>query len=133
MSLPLDKLAVYSRAIIGRELLVPSDAQTVVPAPETMARLQRLHAAAATLAEDAPEVLCHPDASRGLEQALIEAMVRCRVAGLAAGEVDRVVATPAGRQLLVDRGPQVVGKRQQLERRRARSRRRSRLPSPLPS
>jgi AraC-like DNA-binding protein len=77
MSLPLEELTVFSRAIIGRELLVPSDARTVVPAPGMMARLQRLHAAAATLAEDAPEVLCHPDASRGLEQALIEAMVEC--------------------------------------------------------
>ena len=77
VSLPLEELAIFSRAIIGRELAVPSDARTVVPAPETMARLQRLHAAATTLADDAPEVLCHPEASRGLEQALIEAMVEC--------------------------------------------------------
>jgi len=75
MSLPLEELAVFSRAILGRELLVPSDARTVVPAPGAMARLQRLHAAATTLAEDAPEVLSHPVASHGLEQALIEAMV----------------------------------------------------------
>ena len=77
MSLPLEELAVFSQAIIGRELRVPIDAQTVDPAPETMARLQRLHAAVATLAKDAPEVLCHPEASRGLEQALVEAMIEC--------------------------------------------------------
>ena len=77
MSLSLDKLAVYSRAIVGRELLVPSDAQTVIPAPETMARLQRLHAATVTLAEEPPRCCTIPEASRGLEQALIEAMVEC--------------------------------------------------------
>ena len=38
-----------------------------------------------------------------------------RVAGLAAGQVDGVVAAPPGRQLGVDLRPQVVGQRQQLE------------------
>ena len=42
-----------------------------------MARLQRLHAAAGQLAKDAPEIIAHPEAARGLEQALIEAMVGC--------------------------------------------------------
>ena len=37
------------------------------------------------------------------------------VAGLAAGQVDRVVAAPPGGRLLVDRGAQVVGERDQLE------------------
>jgi hypothetical protein len=42
-----------------------------------MAKLQRLHAVAAQLAEDAPAIIAHPEAARGLEQALIEAMVSC--------------------------------------------------------
>jgi AraC-like DNA-binding protein len=42
-----------------------------------MAKLLRLHATAAQLAEDAPAVIAHPEAARGLEQALIEAMVDC--------------------------------------------------------
>ena len=42
-----------------------------------MAKLLRLHAAAGQLAEDAPAVIAHPEAARGLEQALIEAMVAC--------------------------------------------------------
>ena len=42
-----------------------------------MAKLQRLHAAAGRLAEEAPEIIAHPEAARGLEQALIEAMVGC--------------------------------------------------------
>jgi transcriptional regulator GlxA family with amidase domain len=57
-----------------------------------MVRLQRLHAAAGQLAEDAPEIIAHPEAARGLEQALIEAMVGCladgeaRENGLAQGQ-----------------------------------------------
>ena len=47
-----------------------------------------------------------------------------RVARLAAREVDRVVAAPARRELLVDRGAQVVG-----QRRRARGRRRATIAS----
>ena len=42
-----------------------------------MASLQRLHAAAGDLAENSPEIIAHPDAARGFEQALIEAMVDC--------------------------------------------------------
>jgi AraC-like DNA-binding protein len=42
-----------------------------------MSKLQRLHAAAGHLAETAPEIIANPDAARGLEQALIEAMVGC--------------------------------------------------------
>ena len=38
-----------------------------------------------------------------------------RVARLAAREVDRVVAAPARRELLVDRGAQIVGQRRELE------------------
>jgi AraC-like DNA-binding protein len=46
-----------------------------------MARLQRLHAAAMQLAETAPEIIANPDAARGLEQALIEAVVSCLATG----------------------------------------------------
>jgi transcriptional regulator GlxA family with amidase domain len=42
-----------------------------------MTRLQRLHAAATHLAETAPEIIANPDAARGLEQALTQAMVGC--------------------------------------------------------
>jgi transcriptional regulator GlxA family with amidase domain len=42
-----------------------------------MARLERLHAAAGSLAEEAPDVIANPEAARGLEQALIHALVAC--------------------------------------------------------
>ncbi len=55
----------------------PRDALIVTPQPDAMAKLQRLHAAAGHLAETAPEIIAHPEAARGLEQSLIEAMVGC--------------------------------------------------------
>jgi AraC-like DNA-binding protein len=69
---------------IGGYGLTPlKDALTVRPSPVAMARFQSLHAAAGTLAEDAPTVIRHPAAARHLEQALVEAMVGC----LGTGEV----------------------------------------------
>jgi AraC-like DNA-binding protein len=52
-----------------------------------MARLQRLHAAAEYLARNAPEIIANPEASRGLEQQLIHAMVESL--GPAGSEEDR--------------------------------------------
>src|SRR5262249_20236652 len=77
LSLPLDELSSLSAVILGRELSSPDDALTIKPLPGAMTRLRRLHATAARLAEDAPIVLAHPEAARGLQQALIEAMMRC--------------------------------------------------------
>jgi AraC-like DNA-binding protein len=61
----------------GRDLTPPRDTMIVTPPPSAMTKLQRLHAAAGHLAETAPEIIANPDAARGLEQALIEAMVGC--------------------------------------------------------
>src|SRR4051794_22572448 len=77
MSLPLEDLAIPGPAIVGREPKIPDSALVVTPSPVAMIRLQRLHAAAVVLAEETPTILAHPDASRGLEQSLIEAMIDC--------------------------------------------------------
>ena len=61
----------------GCDLTPPRDTMRVTPPPEVMTRLQRLHAAATHLAETAPEIIANPDAARGLEQALTQAMVGC--------------------------------------------------------
>ena len=55
----------------------PRDTLIFTPPPGAVARIQRLHAAAAHLAAAAPEIIAHPDAAYGLEQAIIEAMVGC--------------------------------------------------------
>jgi AraC-like DNA-binding protein len=83
MSLPVADLVSLGAAIAGCDLTPPKDALTLTPPPFAMAKLQRLHAEAGRLAEEAPEIIANPKAARGLEQALIEAMVDC----LSEGEV----------------------------------------------
>src|SRR5215472_11180454 len=77
MSLPLEDMATVGAAIVGCDLTPPRDPLIITPAPSPMAKLQRLHAAAAHLAETAPEIIANPSAAYGLEQALIEEMVDC--------------------------------------------------------
>jgi transcriptional regulator GlxA family with amidase domain len=77
MSLPVDEIASLGAAITGRDLTPPKQALTVTPSPSAMAKLQRLHAAAGHLAETAPEIIVNADAARGLEQALVQALVGC--------------------------------------------------------
>jgi hypothetical protein len=77
MSLPVEEMVAVGAAVAGCDLTPPRDTLTVIPPPAAMARLQRLHAAAGHLAEQAPEIIANPDATRGLEQALIEALVGC--------------------------------------------------------
>jgi len=81
MSLPVEDMVSIGAAIAGCGLTPPKDALTLTPSPSAMAKLQRLHAAAGQLAEDAPEIIIHPEAAWSLEQALIEAMVRCLAEG----------------------------------------------------
>jgi AraC-like DNA-binding protein len=83
MSLAVEDMAAIGEAMAGIDLTPRRHAMLVTPSPGAMARLQRLHAAAGHLAEEAPEVIVNPDAARGLEQSLVEAMISC----LADGEV----------------------------------------------
>jgi AraC-like DNA-binding protein len=77
MSRPMEVAAAVGETLAGCDLMPPRNALLITPLPSAMARLQRLHAAAGQLAEDAPEIIANPDAARGLEQALIETMVSC--------------------------------------------------------
>jgi len=77
MSLPVAHMVSAGAAIAGLDLTPPKDPLVLTPLASAMARLQRLHAAAGDLAERAPEIIANPDAARGLEQALIEALVGC--------------------------------------------------------
>jgi len=76
MSLPVEDMHAVGAAM-GYDLTPLRDRLIVTPPTAAMAKLQRLHAAAGQLAEDAPEVIAHPEAAGGLEQALIAAMVDC--------------------------------------------------------
>jgi AraC-like DNA-binding protein len=77
MSLPVADMVSAGATIAGVDLTPGKDALIHAPAPDAIAKLQRLHAAAGQLAENAPEIIVNPEAARGLEQALIEAMVDC--------------------------------------------------------
>jgi len=75
MSLPVADIVALGAAMAGCDLTPPKDPLILTPPPRAMAKLQRLHAAAGRLAEEAPEIIANPDAARGLEQALVEAMI----------------------------------------------------------
>jgi AraC-like DNA-binding protein len=83
MSMPVEEMAAIGEALASVDLTPPGDAMLIAPPPAAMARLQRLHAAAGQLAEDAPEIIANPEAARGLEQLLIDAMVECLSIGKA--------------------------------------------------
>jgi AraC-like DNA-binding protein len=104
MSLPVEDMAFIGAAMAGCDLTPPRDVLTVTPAPGAMARLLRLHAAAGHLAEEAPEIIADPEAARGLEQALIEAMVGC----LGNGEVGEDSVARRQHELIMRRFRRVV-------------------------
>src|SRR5271169_4410812 len=104
MSLPEEEMVSVGAAIAGVDLAPPRDALIVTPSPAAMAKLQRLHAAAGQLAEDAPAVIVHPEAARGLEQALIEALVGC----LGQGEVREDSVAQRQHELIMRRFRRVV-------------------------
>jgi AraC-like DNA-binding protein len=76
VSLPIERIVALS-AQAGCDLMAPRDTRSFTPRPSAMARLQRLHATAASLATEAPAIIGNPGAARGLEQALIDALVDC--------------------------------------------------------
>jgi hypothetical protein len=104
MSLPVEEMASVGAAMAGCDLTPPIDVLTVTPAAAAMARLQRLHAEAGRLAEEAPEIIAHPEAARGLEHALIEAMIGC----LGNGEVGEDSVAQRQHELIMRRFRRVV-------------------------
>ncbi len=93
MSLPVEDMACGGTIMAGCDLAPPKDMLSLTPAPHALAKLQQLHAAAGQPTEDAPAVIAHPEAARGLEQALIEAMVGCLGEGCRATDKTGPVAT----------------------------------------
>ena len=85
ISMPVAEIVSVGAAMAGLDLTPPEHPLVLTPPPSAMTRLQRLHSAAGQLAEDVPEVIAHPEAARGLEQRVIEALVGSLHQG-AAGE-----------------------------------------------
>jgi AraC-like DNA-binding protein len=76
MSLPVPDLPAIA-FVYGIDLSPPRDSQVMLPSARALGRLHRLHIAAAGLASGAPEILARPEAARGLELTLIEALAAC--------------------------------------------------------
>ena len=104
MSLPLEDMASVGSAIAGCDLTPPRDVLIVAPGRAAMAKLQRLHAAAGDLAETTPEIIAQPEAARGLEQLLIEALIGC----LAEAKVDEDTVAQRQHELIMRRFRRVV-------------------------
>jgi AraC-like DNA-binding protein len=104
MSLPAEDLVALGEAIGEVNLAPPRDCLLVSPQPSAIAKLQRLHAAAGRLAEDAPEIIAHPVAAHGLEQVLIEAMIDC----LASREVNKYTLAQGQHAIVMRRFRRVV-------------------------
>jgi AraC-like DNA-binding protein len=77
VSMPVDHLSLLAAQVGCRCRVPPRNAVVTIPQPDRLERFHRLHAAAAALAESAPEVIAQPAAAQGLEQALIEATLGC--------------------------------------------------------
>ncbi|MGH7155624.1 MAG: helix-turn-helix domain-containing protein [Acetobacteraceae bacterium] len=77
VSLPLEDWREIGVAVVGRDLTPSADLPKITPPERAMASLRRLHAAAIHLGEHAPELIANPEAARGLEQELIQAVVNC--------------------------------------------------------
>ena len=87
MSLSLEDMASAGAMIAGCDLTAARDPLLVTPPAAAMAKLQRLHGEAGHLAETAPEIVAHPEAARGLEQALIGSMINCLITTAPADDV----------------------------------------------
>jgi len=77
MSLPTEVMASAVSTMAGCNLAPRRQGRLITPRPAAMARLQRLHAEVADLAERASAIIANPATARALEQSLIEAMVGC--------------------------------------------------------
>jgi hypothetical protein len=64
MSLPVEYVAAVGERLAGYDLTPPRSAILITPSSSAMARLQRLHAAAGRLAENASEIIAHPEAAK---------------------------------------------------------------------
>ena len=83
ISLPSEVLVRYATALSGAPFLLSEVEPRWRPQPAAGKRLRGLHAAAMRMAQIRPQALVDPEASHGLEQQLIHAVVECLVAGSA--------------------------------------------------
>lgn len=85
MSLTRHDFADIGRTLFGRELPAPPAWRLLRPHPRAMARLLAIHQWADRIARVTSAHSLHPEIARGLEHALLNAMVACLTDGLPVG------------------------------------------------
>jgi AraC-like DNA-binding protein len=73
-------------AIFGSARRSPQQSHDIIPSAQAVQRLMRLYTMAVQLVRDAPEMLQRPEAMRGLEHAVIEALAGCLIGEELPGE-----------------------------------------------
>jgi hypothetical protein len=63
--------------LTGLNLVAPPSGRILRPEGRDIARLLRLHAAAARFANKQPKLMLNPEVIRAMQQDLIETLVRC--------------------------------------------------------
>jgi hypothetical protein len=91
VGIPGPMLRHYASGLNGQPLGLLSEASIVSLQPPQKQRLLRLHTRIGRLVETRPNTICHPEASRAIEQELIEALVTCLV------NADARATSPDGR------------------------------------
>ncbi len=77
MSLTHAELAAAGRALLGRDIEVPSTTHRIRPSAVLTGRLLDLHHKAGELAKTTPDVLANVQVARALEQELVATMIAC--------------------------------------------------------
>ena len=85
MSLALDDLAAAGNAMAGRELVAPSHPYKIRPSLAVMSRLLSFHERVEQLGRAAPARLSHARVARGIDHALVHAMIMCLTEGTPVG------------------------------------------------
>jgi AraC-like DNA-binding protein len=85
VSMPLEDLSSLASTMAGYDLSPPRETSRITAQSNAMRVFQGLHSEAGRLAETEPEILRNPTAARGLEQALLTALVT----SLSGGETHR--------------------------------------------
>ena len=85
LSLEHERLAAAGRVLTGLNLVAPPSGRILRPARHDIARLLRLHAAAARFAHKQPKLILDREVIRGLQHDLIEAVVYCLASEGASG------------------------------------------------
>ncbi len=79
VSLPVSSIANIGSVMAGHDLAAPRNPVSVKPSLAAMWRLQKVHAEIGQRATSAPDLFTHAEVVRGMEQALLEALVSCLV------------------------------------------------------